>query len=310
MSRNIYKYFSEDVLEIVFDREGYCGLKCSFPSEYNDPYELFLGADLTLGPELLATYRDIVQELPQHPTTCFSRSPVVAPMWAHYARNHSGFVLEFEADKLRESIDEVEIADVHYKDEPNPNIAEFVERAAVTKKPRHAVWLLQSVLGEAYFSKYSAWSYEQECRLVANEADVVDVAGSMVLYVPVGCIKSVILGSKSHPDSIDKSKGLAETFNFGWFSSKIGKSIPFPFFIDDQMAVHRFDGQGIVAAERTCVACSEPVAKDQETCAWCGITEQHKLEAARSNPFRILDRIGHLESYFEGVREIERSRKK
>lgn len=46
----IYKYFSYDVLDLVFAREGFCGVKCSLPKDYNDPYELFLGMDLSIPP--------------------------------------------------------------------------------------------------------------------------------------------------------------------------------------------------------------------------------------------------------------------
>ncbi|WP_232615383.1 DUF2971 domain-containing protein [Photobacterium carnosum] len=94
----IYKYFSHDVLELVFDREEYCGIKCSLPKDYNDPYELFLGMDLNTPPEQLAFYHDIIADIPQNPTSCFSLSPIVSPMWAHYAKNHTGFVLEFDLE--------------------------------------------------------------------------------------------------------------------------------------------------------------------------------------------------------------------
>jgi hypothetical protein len=43
--RMLYKYFSSEVLELVFDRDGFCGVKCSYPQDYNDPYELFLEPD-------------------------------------------------------------------------------------------------------------------------------------------------------------------------------------------------------------------------------------------------------------------------
>ena len=45
MGKKIYKYFSAEVLELIFKREGFVGIKCSLPNQYNDPYELFLGVD-------------------------------------------------------------------------------------------------------------------------------------------------------------------------------------------------------------------------------------------------------------------------
>ena len=41
MSSKIYKYFSAGVLDLVFARPAFCGIKCSLPKDYNDPYELF-----------------------------------------------------------------------------------------------------------------------------------------------------------------------------------------------------------------------------------------------------------------------------
>jgi hypothetical protein len=79
-----YKYFSSDVLELVFERDEFCSVKCSLPKDYNDPFELFLGVDLNVSTQCMATYREIIDEVPQFPTTCFSKSPIVPPMWAHY----------------------------------------------------------------------------------------------------------------------------------------------------------------------------------------------------------------------------------
>ena len=152
MMEKIYKYFSGDVLNLVFARKDLCGLKCSFPRDYNDPFELFLGVDLSVSTDLLATYREIVTDLPLRPTTCFSKSPVVAPMWAHYANNHSGFILEFDAERLQKTFENSGFGDVAYKDTPDPIIGEYLARSAVTMKPRHAVWLQQAVHTTAYFS--------------------------------------------------------------------------------------------------------------------------------------------------------------
>ena len=93
MGSKIYKYLGADVLNIALSKEGVCSFKCSYPKDFNDPYELFLTIDFKQTPELLATYKDTIGELPQLPTSCFSRSPSVIPMWAHYAHNHRGVCL-------------------------------------------------------------------------------------------------------------------------------------------------------------------------------------------------------------------------
>src|SRR6202051_1411211 len=89
-------------------------LKCSLPKDFNDPYELFLTIDFNQEPDLLAFYADAIGEIPQSPTTCFSRSPAVIPMWAHYAQNHEGFVIEVSEEKLCEMLPEIACGDVSY----------------------------------------------------------------------------------------------------------------------------------------------------------------------------------------------------
>lgn len=297
-------------MDLVFAREGFCGVKCSLPKDYNDPYELFLGVDLKVSTDCLATYRDIIHELPQFPTTCFSKSPIVSPMWAHYAQNHSGFVLEFDVDALKDSFAEIEIRDVDYKAEPNPALATSLERAAFTKKPRHAVWLQQAVLTEAYFSKYQDWGYEQECRLVDRNQYVEDIAGNKILFIPSDCVTAMIVGSSFQDDQKARSVELATAETMDWYQLEIGKSLPHPYMRSANDDVFLFEDGEISEALGQCESCSEPLPMGGELCAWCSITDAHAEEAARSNPFRILDHYGGLEDYMAAVRNIERGRKR
>ncbi|WP_170335440.1 DUF2971 domain-containing protein [Ruegeria arenilitoris] len=305
----IYKYFSSSVIDLVFQREGFCGLKCSLPKEYNDPYELFLGLNFDVPTECLATYRDIVQVVPQYPTTCFSKSPIVSPMWAHYAQNHSGFVLEFDVEKLRACFEEVEIRDVDYKSEPNPALAESLMRVTATKKPRHAVWLRQAVLTEAYFSKYRDWSYEQECRLVDRNRYVEVVGGNDILFIPSDCITAMIVGNKYPENQMSKSVEVAGAQGVDWFQLCIGKSFPLPFMVAAEGSTFTFGNGKITEALRVCEDCCEPLLDVGDLCAWCSITDSDAEEAARGNPFRVLDHYGMLEDYLATVRDIEKGKK-
>src|SRR4051794_31212825 len=101
----LYKYLSPGNLDSMFARGGLVGLKCDFPKNYNDPFELFLGIDPTeASEEDIAYYIEILGEIPQMPTTCFSKRPDVIPMWAHYGRDHTGYVVEIDEKKLAKSI--------------------------------------------------------------------------------------------------------------------------------------------------------------------------------------------------------------
>lgn len=305
----IYKYFSPNILEVVFQRDGFAGVKCSTPNQYNDPYELFLGVDTSVSSDLLATYQEIVQNLPQLPTTCFSKSPTVTPMWAHYAANHSGFVLEFDVDALKKTFEDIAIRDVSYKDAPDGSIEQSLQMVAATKKPRHAVWLRQTVLSEAYFSKQTSWAYEQETRLVDFNQYVEEVLGNQILFVPLDCLSSIIVGKNFSVEALDDVKALANEKGLKWFTEEVGKAQSIPYFITETGTTSIFTGDGISNAEFICESCSEPVLEGNEYCAWCAITEFDRMDAASGNPFRILDRAGILEEYFEGVRNIERRKK-
>jgi len=309
MLGHIYKYFPSGMLDLVFKRNGFCGIKCSRPKDYNDPFELFLGVDLNVATEELAAYRELVQELPQFPTTCFSKSPVVAPMWAHYAQNHSGCVLEFDAKALSNSVGDALIKEVSYKEEPDERIKDHLRLAMGTKKPRHTHFLQQAVMHEAYFSKFSAWSYEEECRLVCEDEDVEDVAGSMILFVPQHCVTSIFVGKGASDEEIHTSCDISNELGVGWYQSVIGKSQPKPFFKDRKEDVFVFDGKQVTRADNACDVCSDPVSGVAALCAWCKITEDHENEAAQNNPFRIMDHFGLLEGYLEGLEEIARGKK-
>ena len=306
----MYKYFSTSAMDLVFQRDGHCGVKCSLPKDYNDPYELFLGVDLSVSTECLATYREIVQQLPHFPTTCFSNSPIVSPMWAHYAQSHSGFVLEFDVESLRDRFDEIEIRDVEYKETPDPALAASLERIAATKKPRHAIWLRQAVLTEAYFSKYKDWSYEQECRLVDRNRYVEKVAGNNILFIPSDCVSAMIVGSSFPENKKSHSKGVAAAHGIDWYQLCIGKSLPKPYLKSADDRVFVFESGKISESPGMCGNCSEPLLRGGELCAWCSISDSHADEAARGNPFRVLDHFGLLEEYFSSVRNIEKRGKR
>ncbi|QDK34723.1 DUF2971 domain-containing protein [Sphingomonas sp. IC081] len=193
----IFKYFLEERLDDVFLRDGHVGIKCSLPQEYNDPYELFLGVDFDQGSELLATYSEVVQEIPSQLTSCFSKSPVVAPMWAHYANDHRGFVIGFDVAQFQEAFPELLVREISYLQRPSESLVGFTEMAAHRRKPRDAMRLRDAVRYHSYFSKYKEWSYEQEVRAVNFEDYVEDVHGHKIIYVPKQCVAVVVAGAKS-----------------------------------------------------------------------------------------------------------------
>jgi hypothetical protein len=137
MSKSIYKYAGPSNLNKVFASAEHVTLKCSHPKDFNDPYELFLTVDFNEKPHVLAFYAEAVGKLPQVPTTCFSLSPSVVPMWAHYAQNLEGFVIEFDEVKLVESFPESGFGNVDYRDATDARLTDMLYRASEIGKPRY-----------------------------------------------------------------------------------------------------------------------------------------------------------------------------
>ncbi|WP_375280061.1 DUF2971 domain-containing protein [Pseudooctadecabacter sp.] len=247
-----------------------------------------------------------MQELPQFPTTCFSKSPIVSPMWAHYADNHSGFVLEFDSDRIKEHHPHTPIRDVDYLEAPKTDLHDLLAKASVVGKPRHASWLRDAVFSAAYFSKYAEWAYEQECRMVVDEENCEEIVGNHILFLPASCISAVIVGSKFPEPKLPSVKDIAGRYGYESYEVVIGKSYPTPYLLDDQRKTRVFSDGQIVETDFICESCSEPLNEEGEQCPWCRITEDHQRHAAMTNPFRILDHYGALDGYLEDVANIKR----
>lgn len=311
MSKKLYKYMGPDILELSFARDGYVGFKCSLPADYNDPYELFLSIDRNLDPQLLAFYQESIGEMPQLPTTCFSQSPVVVPMWAHYAHTSRGFVVEIDEERLEKSFEDISIGNVTYTDKPNEEITPSLQRAFGTCKPRHTFFLHKTIMASAYFSKQTCWSYEQERRVIVPKGLVEDVNGNMIFFVPLECVTSIISGAKADPDYISKAQKLAGEVGCRFFKSFIGKSFPNKYMRDKTGSVFIFDGEEITEPKKICRKCKKPMVmsvedENDDCCSWCSINESHRQNAAENNPYRMLHEVGMLEKHVQGMEDIYR----
>jgi len=303
VSRKIYKYFSPQVAELVLLQDK-ATLKCSLPCDFNDPYELFLTVDYSSGPDALAAYQELIGTLPQLPTTCFSKSPAVVPMWAHYGANASGFALEFDEAELVKFFHGSKIEDVTYQDEASHGLTEMLYRAHVIGKPRYTYFLQGGVFHAAYFTKATCWSYEAERRMVVAEGGVREASGMLLMDVPTNCITAVIAGARASADLVNILLAASSRYDCGIFRAQIGRTSISPYFLNVADISHIFNGSVLAPASAFCHSCKEPLEPDNESCSWCQITEAQRYSAALRNPYRILDRIGHLDSYLTSMDKI------
>ena len=296
-SKKIYKYIGPEHIKKVFHSVDVVTLKCSLPKDFNDPYELFLTIDFNEQPDALAFYADAIGELPQLPTTCFSRSPVVIPMWAHYAQGLQGFAVEFSEDALAKAFPQSRFGDVSYSDVPRPGLSEILHHAYVIAKPRYTYFLQHGVFSAAYFTKASCWRYEQERRMIVPESNT-RVAGPLTLLdVPRNCITSILCGPRACERTKLTLKEKAAEIGCHYFELRIGKSSATPYFVDSGGQPFSFVRGKIVPSPQYCETCREPIAHDAEQCSWCQIDDELRQRVALRNPYRMLDRAGILESY-------------
>ncbi len=305
----LYKFMSADIADKLMMDEEHIGIKFSYLKDYNDPYEFFLVINYDRNPDELAFYSEMIDMVVQQPATCFSRSPVITPMWAHYAGNSSGFVIEIDEDALREHLknlgfSESTIENVRYQDEPD-NINGLLERACYIGKPRYIYFLQSYIHHSAYLRKQTCWSYEQERRLITSEKALKKVNDwLMLLPVPIDCVKSFIVGKNANESLKEKIRELAAQAQTRYFEMVFGRTTTEPFMLLDGHQSHTFMDGEIVPALSACQNCKEPVKIGEKLCSWCCITEDHKQNAALSNSFRMLDDAGILDMYLSSMRRV------
>lgn len=309
-NRFLYKYLPAELSDVVFTKDDKVTLKFSKPKDFNDPYELFLATDFGGDSEMLACYAEAIGELPQFPTTCFSQSPIVIPMWAHYAYNHNGFVIEFSEDAIVEELAEAKFSDVEYEDGPSHDFSDLVGRVLHIGKPRYTYMLRGAVFSAAYFTKSRCWAYEQERRMVVGNEDVLVSGDLMLMNIPSECVSSIICGARATPETKDKLKKIVEKFSANFYELRIGRTSAIPYLVDRKGRSHSFIDGEIAPSKNYCGSCSEPIDENEEECDWCQITDETKQEVAMKNPYRIIDNYGGLEKYIDQMNAITRAHRK
>lgn len=292
----IYKYMSPGHLDKVIGTKDHVTLKCSNPEDFNDPYELFLTIDFDQDPAVLAVYKDVVGDLPQFPTTCFSHLPTVIPMWAHYGQNSQGVCMEFDEERLVEKFPGIALVDVEYRDTPVDHSA-LLGLAFEIGKYRHVAMLQQALVRSAYYSKMTCWSYEQERRLVVAGEYIRKQGELLLMDVPSNCVTALICGPRASPDTKAAVREKADQLGCSYYECRTGRSSAIPYFTSLRGDTSLFDGRNIAQIPQSCASCGEPIGSVSNLCSWCQIDESHIQDAASRNSLRLLASAGLLKDY-------------
>lgn len=301
-NKYLYKYASSNNIKYIFADPDCSTIKFSLPADFNDPFELFLTIDFNRGADELAFYLDLIGDGLQFPTTCFSTSPIVVPMWAHYADNSQGFVIEFSETKLMEAFPDARFGNVKYSDVPTKDLSELLARAHQIKKFRYVMWLRQAIFDSAYFTKMLCWSYELERRMIVDREATRVMDEMMLVDIPREAVTAIICGPKASAETAVNLKQIASDVGCRYFELRMGKSSAIPYMIDEHGSPFVTVNDEIREAEFHCEECREPTNDAIRRCSWCEIDDDARERAAGNNSFRLLARLGLLDEYIRNFR--------
>lgn len=218
---SFYKYVSKYALDKIL--EG--SIRLTQPGAFNDPFELAIetynpyekdNENLQLNFNVLSPQRDISKYLLESDfeddncndlfmrdligklnssvgMLCLTKNEASHLMWAHYAEEYSGAVIEFdEAHDFFQGCYEVK----YVEQRPKFHIDYFMKEK-------------ETPLSELYL-KSTEWSYEKEWRLARNLLDcgkIKATKGNMDIYtlkLPMDCIKSITLGERTPMEVVKK----------------------------------------------------------------------------------------------------------
>lgn len=132
---------------------------------------------------------------------CLTEEPTNILMWPHYAQNHEGFVVEFDAHHeyfhgQRSEQDEFHrLRRVNYRRE-RPNL-DFKDMNGIV----------------LFLIKSNDWAYENEWRLLkplveASKRINADPYPIDLFSFPRSVVKSVILGARARPETVDRVRAI------------------------------------------------------------------------------------------------------
>lgn len=191
-----YKFRSADRMEFVFDILFNQRLYCAEWHTLNDPVEgVFVYSHSGQNREAAEDFMKVVQEEKTHLRVCsLSKTLDSHLLWAHYAGGFSGVAIEVELDE-----NEPEIVDMSYRGVfAGVNESENVDPAIVAR--------------EVLSSKYDAWAYEQELRILTTET----------FYKPNFPIKRVIAGHRMPSALFDALRIVCERLDIQIARTGIG----------------------------------------------------------------------------------------
>jgi len=145
----------------------------------------------------------------QFGVTCFSSKSDIALMWSHYAKKHTGFVIEYDLSNL--SIDDAEkitfLFPVKYSTRRANLDNRILEDVDLLKKDFNYSGAFLGSIIQTIYTKANVWRYEKEWRNISL------LSHTKNRTVPFKYISSIILGCKTPQESFRYFQHLSSLFN-------------------------------------------------------------------------------------------------
>lgn len=138
--------------------------------------------------------------------TCFSKSAIILPMWAHYANNHEGCVLEFATTKEEAIAATLEMYNSSIYKDPDTLIPIEIQYSNTRPVAYDEHGQSQKMGLKAIFTKAAQWSYEEELRCIKTNE-------SGIYPFPIHQLKRVIFGLKTSVEDKRKIRKLVSEIN-------------------------------------------------------------------------------------------------
>jgi len=237
----LYKYYSFDDnknFDTNFAPLIRKSIRYSAPILFNDLYDCKC-VQKNLDGSITSDFTEVISKHLQ--ISCFSINPNSPIMWAHYASNHKGYILEYELDL--EDLTKISYEELNPKFfditkiknelmELHPNVStESDEFFKLQEKYLLDNKECQAILSDSIFIKHNDWKYEEEYRsIIVNENGF--EANTTDKMIEEDNIVSIILGYRFD----NKYNIQLEEINEKYFDSKLIIYNAFPrldsYFID------------------------------------------------------------------------------
>ena len=159
------------------------------------------------------------EQLDEHlGAACFSEVPDSLLMWAHYAADHTGFVVEFDS------------CHPHFHESRTPSDEFRRIRRVNYREARPTKTMIESDGARVYLVKSGHWAYEREWRIFRSLKDAHTVLPDSphkvhLFEFPRESVKSIILGARIAGGIVDAlKKSLSTSSEYG--SVSIKRAVP------------------------------------------------------------------------------------